>query len=76
MNPDELLKMDHNKEIVMIRGKKPFICDKYDYLQHPEIDKLEDITLEELKEKYKENIENDNKNIVKENKIKLTFKDF
>ena len=30
MNPDELLKMDHNKAIVMVRGKKPFICNKYE----------------------------------------------
>ena len=33
MNPDELLKMDNNKEIVMVRGKKPFICNKFDYSQ-------------------------------------------
>ena len=25
MNPDELLKLDNNKEIVIVRGRKPFI---------------------------------------------------
>ena len=29
MNPDELLKLDNNKEIVIVRGRKPFICNKY-----------------------------------------------
>ena len=46
MNPDELLKMDNNKEIVMVRGKKPFICNKFDYSHHSEDSKLKDITLE------------------------------
>lgn len=25
MNPDELLKMDNKKEVVMVRGRKPFV---------------------------------------------------
>lgn len=48
MNPDELLKMDHEKEIIMIRGKEPFMCKKFDYSSHPEAEKLKDITQEEL----------------------------
>lgn len=75
MNPDELLKMDHDKEIVMVRGRKPFICKKYDYSNHPEANKLEDLTLEEQKEKFKKNIEL-NQNKKKEVKQKYTFKDF
>ena len=39
MNPDELLKMDHEKEIIMIRGKEPFMCKKFDYSHHPEAEK-------------------------------------
>lgn len=75
MNPDELLKLDHNKEIVIVRGRKPFICNKYDYSKHSEADKLEDITLEEQMEKFKENIENEkNKQQIK--KVKYSFKDF
>ena len=46
--------MDHNKEIVMVRGRKPFICNKFDYSQHSEASKLKDITLEEQKKKFKD----------------------
>lgn len=76
MNPDELLKMDHNKEIVMVRGRKPFICNKFDYSQHPEASKLKDITLEEQKKKFKDNIEQESMKTQKEKKAKLSFKDF
>lgn len=76
MNPDELLKMDNNKEIVMIRGKKPFICNKFDYLQHSEASKLKDITLEEQKKKFKDNIEQENMKTQKEKKEELSFKNF
>ena len=75
MNPDELLKMDHDKAIVMVRGRKPFICKKYDYSNHPEAYKLEDMTLAEQKERFKENIELNN-NKKKINKPKYSFKDF
>lgn len=75
MNPDELLKMDHDKAIVMVRGRKPFICKKYDYSNHPEASKLEVLTLEEQKEKFKKNIEL-NKNKKKVGKQKYSFKDF
>ena len=40
MNPDELLKLDNNKEIVIVRGRKPFICNKYDYSKHIEASKM------------------------------------
>ena len=46
MNPDELLKLDNNKEIVIVRGRKPFICNKYDYSKHIEANKMEDMTIE------------------------------
>lgn len=76
MNPDELLKMDHDKAIVMVRGRKPFICNKYDYSNHPESHKLEDMTIEEQLEKFKENIEKNNKKEFEVKKPKYSFKDF
>lgn len=73
MNPDELLKMDHNKAIVMVRGRKPFICNKYDYSEHPEADKLKDMTVEEQKERFGEN---EGQNIKQSKKIEYSFKNF
>ena len=75
MNPDELLKMDHNKAIVMVRGRKPFICYKYDYMEHPEASKLEDMTVLEQKEKFKDNFGKGNIQVNKKTK-KYLFKDF
>lgn len=75
MNPDELLKLDNNKEIVIVRGRKPFICNKYDYAKHSEADKLKDMTLEEQKEIFKDNIENQ-RSKQQNKKKKLSFKDF
>ena len=75
MNPDELLKLDDNKEIVIVRGRKPFICNKYDYSKHSEADKLEDMTFEEQKIRFKDNVESE-KNKQKTNKVKYSFKDF
>ena len=34
LNPDELIQLDNTKEIVILRGKKPLLCDKYDYSEH------------------------------------------
>ena len=59
MNSDELLKLDNNKEIVIVRGRKPFICNKYDYSKHIEASKMEDMTIEEQREKFKDNVENE-----------------
>lgn len=59
MNPDELLKLDNNKEIVIVRGRKPFICNKYDYSKHIEASKMEDMTIEEQRERFKDNVENE-----------------
>lgn len=72
MNPDELLKLDNSKEIVMIRGRKPFICNKYMYFNHGEYKNLDDMTVEEQKERFKENL--DMKKT--EEKPKYTFKTF
>lgn len=34
LNPDELIGLDNTKEIVILRGKKPLMCDKFDYSEH------------------------------------------
>ena len=75
MNPDELLKLDNNKQIVIVRGRKPFICNKYDYSKHKEATKMVDMTFEEQKEKFKDNIDNE-KNQQQNKKPKYSFKDF
>lgn len=75
MNPDELLKLDNNKQIVIVRGRKPFICNKYDYSKHKEATKMVDMTFEEQKEKFRDNIDNE-KNQQQIKKIKYSFKDF
>jgi type IV secretion system protein VirD4 len=75
MNPDELLKMDNTKEIVMVRGKKPFVCDKYVYMEHPNFNELEDLTVEEQIEKFKTNMEVED-NRIKERKEFYSFDDF
>ena len=75
MNPDELLKMDNKKEIIMVRGRKPFICNKYMYIKHSEFKQLEDMTVEEQTEIFKENLYIDNNKKI-EKKIKYSFKDF
>ena len=75
MNPDELLKLDNNKEIVIVRGRKPFICNKYDYSKHIEANKMEDMTIEEQRERFKDN-KKKKKNKQQPKKVKYSFKDF
>lgn len=75
MNEDEILKLNNNKEIVIVRGQKAFICNKYDYSKHEEFSKLEDMTYEEQNERFKDNVENE-KNKGKIKKVKYSFKDF
>ena len=73
MNEDEILKLDNDKEIVIVRGQKAFICNKYDYSKHEDAGKLEDMTIEEQKIRFKDNIE---KNQGQPKKVKYSFKDF
>ena len=72
MNADELLKLNNNKEIVLERGRKSFICNKYMYFNHEEYEKLEDMTSDEQKERFRDNYE------IKEpkKKIEYSFKNF
>ena len=77
MNSDELLKFAADKIIVIERGLKPFICNKYDYSRHSESSKLEDMTIEEQKERFVDNLGAEliqkKEEIIKK---KYTFKDF
>lgn len=72
MNPDELLKLDNKKEVVMVRGRKPFVCNKYMYIKHSDYKSLKDMSTEEQKEIFKENL------YMEKNKeeIEYSFKDF
>lgn len=42
MTPDEVRRLDNKNAIVMIRGEKPVIDEKYDILKHPNIHRTED----------------------------------
>ena len=42
MTPDEVRMLDNSKAIVLIRGERPVIDDKYDILKHPNIQETED----------------------------------
>lgn len=74
MNADELLKLDNKKEIIMVRGRKPFICNKYMYIKHSDYELLEDMSIEEQKEIFKDNLYMEKNKETK--KAKYSFKDF
>ena len=42
MTPDEVRRLDNKDAIVLIRGEKPVIDEKYDILKHPNIRRTED----------------------------------
>lgn len=42
MTPDEVRRLDNKDAIVLIRGEKPVIDEKYDILKHPNIHRTED----------------------------------
>lgn len=42
LTPDEVRMLDNSKAIVLIRGERPIIDDKYDILKHPNIRETED----------------------------------
>ena len=42
MTPDEVRRLDNKNAIVLIRGEKPVIDEKYDILKHPNINRTED----------------------------------
>ena len=42
MTPDEVRRLDNKNAIVLIRGEKPVIDEKYDILKHPNLHRTED----------------------------------
>ena len=42
LTPDEVRRLDNKNAIVLIRGEKPVIDEKYDILKHPNIHRTED----------------------------------
>ncbi len=42
LTPDEVRRLDNKNAIVLIRGEKPVIDEKYDILKHPNIQRTED----------------------------------
>ena len=42
MTPDEVWRLDNKNAIILIRGEKPVIDEKYDILKHPNIHRTED----------------------------------
>lgn len=71
LNPDEILRMDNDQQIVIIRGQKPFICKKFDYSEYWMSKEMEEVEISE----YKEKITIDERIIEKEEKLP-TFEEF
>lgn len=42
MTPDEVRMLDNGKAILLIRGERPVVDDKYDILKHPNIKRTGD----------------------------------
>lgn len=73
INPDELIKFDNTKLIAIVRGEKPFICNKYDYSEHPLSIEMEEIVIEE----YKKRLQISSVNNEEQVEVKLpTFEEF
>lgn len=71
MNSDEIIRLNDDLEIIIIRGKKPLICKKFDYSEYWMAEKMEEIEIK----KYKKKISLDNVKIMPEEKLP-TFEEF
>ena len=71
MNSDEIIRLNDDLEIIIIRGKKPLICKKFDYSEYWMAEKMEEIEIK----KYKKKISLDNLKIMPEEKLP-TFEEF
>lgn len=49
MNADELLRMDNDIQVIIIRGKKPFKCKKMDYTEYRMSNEMEEIEITKYK---------------------------
>ncbi len=71
LNADEILRLDNDEQIVIIRGQRPFLCKKLDYSEYWMSKEIEEIEIE----KYKTKITIQNNRIDKEEKLP-TFEEF
>lgn len=80
MTPDEVLRLDIKKAIIISRGEKILIVDKFDYSKHPESKKLVNFDMRDYIPKWKRvkksvrKKSNDEKEITEENQ-KIISKD-
>ena len=71
MNADEIIRMNNDLQIVILRGEEPLICKKFDYSEYWMSKKIEEIEIK----KYKKKISLDNVKIMPEEKLP-TFEEF
>lgn len=71
MNPDEIMQMPNEYQIILLRGQKPFLCKKFDYSELSLAKEMEEIEIK----KYKKKIELNTKEIIEDEKLP-TFQDF
>ncbi len=71
MNADEIIRMNNDLQIIILRGEKPLICKKFDYSEYWMAEKIEEIEIK----KYKKKISLDNVKIMPEEKLP-TFEEF
>ena len=84
LNIDEVMRVDSNKLIAILRGNKPMLLDKMIYTEHPLASKLKDYSILEYKPNWTKNmikIKTKKQNISKEekkekNKQQLSFDNF
>ena len=75
-NPDEIIKQDNDELIVIVRAKKALKLRKFDYSQHYLSKEMEEIKIEEYKEKLKINKDFFQNNTNEEEVVLPTFDDF
>lgn len=71
MNSDEIIRMNNDLEIIIIRGEETLICKKFDYSEYWMSKEIEEIEIK----KYKKKISLDNVKIMPEEKLP-TFEEF
>lgn len=71
MNSDEIIRMNNDLEIIIIRGEEALICKKFDYSEYWMSKEIEEIEIK----KYKKKISLDNVKIMPEEKLP-TFEEF
>ncbi len=70
-NADEIIRMNNEIQIVILRGQKPFMCKKFDYSEYKISEEMEEIEIE----KYKTKVTID-KPIIEQKEKLPTFEEF